>query len=460
MDTIFRQSLKINRDGAADVNRLMRIFTFVMALFLTTSAQAEQAGPSLLFDAETGALISQNRAGELWYPASLTKLMTAYVVFDKIREGKLRLDQQIPVSKLANAQEPSKIGVPPGQTVSVDFALQSLLVYSANDMAYVLAEAASGSAAAFADDMNAVSKRAGLTATHFVNPNGLFDPRHVTSARDIGMIAALIIGQYPQYQHYFSQPYVQVGKRRLSNRNSLIRMMPDADGMKTGFVCNSGFNLVASATRNGRRLVAVVLGTRSGFARAQQAQQLLESGFQLPVPAVGADNVAEIKNVETPIASITDMTGTVCPRKQAVLYASLDKLEGHAVVLGFYDTAVEADRVLRQKLVEASGMELAGTGGVVQMPNKGRFAALVWGLDADESQSYCELTGADVSACRVYGPDFLADLVTAKQVEQPAPPVAQGSDGIRKSAVRPARLAKARTARRVKRVLKARRKLH
>ena len=180
--------------------------------------------------------------------------MTAYIVFKKLKAGSLRLDQKILVSPLAASQEPSKIGMRPGSTISVDLALQTLLVYSANDMAYVLAEGANGTVFNFVQEMNATAQKLGLNATHFVNPNGLFDPRQLTSARDIGVLAAVIISEFPEHGRYFSQQHVAIGKRKLMNRNSLIRTMPEADGMKTGFVCNSGFNLVASATRGGRRL--------------------------------------------------------------------------------------------------------------------------------------------------------------------------------------------------------------
>jgi D-alanyl-D-alanine carboxypeptidase len=165
---------------------LYRIVSLMAAMaFIAAAAQAKSAGPSLLFDPATGVVISQERAGEAWFPASLTKLMTAYLVFKKLRTGAMRLDRKIPVSVFANSQQPSKIGVKPGESVSVDFALQALLVYSANDMAVVLAEAAGGTADRFVHDMNGTAALLGMTGTHFANPNGLFDPRQVTTARDM-----------------------------------------------------------------------------------------------------------------------------------------------------------------------------------------------------------------------------------------------------------------------------------
>ena len=165
-----------------------------------------------------------------------------------------------------------------------------------------------------------ISKALGLSATHFVNPNGLFDPRHISSARDIGVLAAVIVNEFPQHAHYFSQDYLAVGKRRLANRNSLIRIMPEADGMKTGFVCNSGFNLVASATRNGRKLIAVVMGAKSGGGRAIKAKEMLEQGFA-SCPQPGRHKVAEIVNLPQGAIVPTDMTTGVCKTKSPVQLA-------------------------------------------------------------------------------------------------------------------------------------------
>ena len=165
---------------------------FFAALFGLIFSPLANAGPSLLFDAASGEVISQDRAGEPWYPASLTKLMTAYLVFKKLKAGSLKLDQSVVVSPLAASQVPSKIGIPAGGTITVDLALQTLLVYSANDIAYVLAEGAGGTVTNFVKDMNAVAQKLGLRSTHFVNPNGLFDPRQLTSALGNGVLASTI----------------------------------------------------------------------------------------------------------------------------------------------------------------------------------------------------------------------------------------------------------------------------
>jgi D-alanyl-D-alanine carboxypeptidase len=410
------------------MQQLTMLVVLLGAITSAALAQTATAGPSLLFDALTGEVLAQERAGEPWYPASLTKLMTAYIVFQKLREGSLKLDQQITVSEVAHSQEPSKIGIPTGKTVSVDFALQALLVYSANDMAYVLAEAASGSRDRFADEMNAVAKTLGLTASHFVNPNGLFDPRHVTSARDIGVLAAVIVNEFPQHAHYFSQDYLAVGKRKLANRNSLIRIMPDADGMKTGFVCNSGFNLVASATRNGRKLIAVVLGAKSGGNRAAIAKDLLEQGFAMTAQ-VGRHKVAEIVNLPQGAIVPADMTTGVCKAKSPVRLADGSDLAGWAISFGTYDTMMKADMALRGRVLSPVGLATRSAAGVVKLPEKAGFAAMLWNIPQAESLSLCTAYRAEGAHCDVMPPALVDQIAAyAKSTQPQIKPVAQGSE--------------------------------
>ncbi len=372
-------------------------------------------GPTILFDANTGEVLATDRAGEPWYPASLTKLMTAFVVFKKIREGKLALDQKIPVSALASQQAPSKVGIPPGNTVAVDWALQAMLIYSANDMAYVLAEGASGSIAAFATEMNQIAKELGMTASHFVNPNGLFDPRQITSARDLGVLSAVLLKEFPQHAHYFDQDFLKLGNRRLLNRNSLLRQMPEADGMKTGFVCNSGFNLVASATRNGRRLMAVVMGTKSGYARTIAAQSLLEKGFARTADAE-APKLAWIANLQKDAIAPVDMTGKVCPRKDPVMLVDAEILSGWAVSFGTYENAASADLALRSRLLSPTGLTAPGSGGIVRLPDKSGYMAMISGLNALQSVELCHHYRAEQAVCDVQPPAFVDTLAASAKM--------------------------------------------
>jgi D-alanyl-D-alanine carboxypeptidase len=386
---------------------LLKFRRFLLAfLLIVTVPPAFAGGPSVLFDPATQEVIAQDRAGEPWYPASLTKLMTAYVVFQRLRTGQLKLDQKIPVSVLANAQPPSKIGVPVGQKVRVDFALQALLVYSANDMAYVLAEAASGNVSAFAAEMNAQARKLGMTGSHFVNPNGLFDPRNISTARDIAILASAILREYPEHNHYFSQDTLRVGKRRLANRNSLLRQMPEADGMKTGFVCSSGFNLVATATRDGRRLGAVIMGAKSGKHRADLAEMLLVDGFLRP--RASGSKLEAIPNVETGGIVPADMTKQVCKWKP-VTVARAKELGGWGISFGNYESAATADMALRGRMLSRSGIALAEAA----------------------SELACARYQGEKAPCTVLPPDILAGLAALAPDGKDAAPAAgdpQGDD--------------------------------
>ncbi len=402
--------------STAFLSILRRILVAILVLCVVPPAFA--GGPTLLFDPATDEVISQDRAGDPWYPASLTKLMTAYVVFQKIRAGQLKLDQKVPVSERAHSQPPSKIGVPVGQAVGVDFALQALLVYSANDMAYVLAEGASGSVEAFAMEMNAQARRLGMTGSHFVNPNGLFDHRHVSTARDIAILASALLREFPEHEHYFSQQALTVGKRKLANRNSLLRQMKDADGMKTGFVCSSGFNLVATATRDGRRLGAVIFGANSGKHRVDLAEMLLTDGFSRP--AAPRVKMQSIPNIETGAIVPTDMTAQVCKHKPVAIALSA-QLGGWGISFGNYESSATADMALRGRLLSKSGMTLPGTPGIIRLPEKRGFAAAMWNLDKTTSETACTRYHSEKAPCEVIAPETFAKIA-ALMPDPPAPP--------------------------------------
>jgi D-alanyl-D-alanine carboxypeptidase len=241
-----------------------------------TPASAEAL---LVLEAESGKVLYQDNAGHPWYPASVTKLMTAYVTLRAVKEGRLTLESPLTVTANAVAQQPVKMGFPAGTIVTVDNALKMMMVKSANDMAVVLAEGVGGSIESFADQMNANARRLGMTQSSFVNPNGLPADDQITSARDMGILARALIREMPEYDYYWHLPGIRMGKMVQRNYNTLIGRYPGADGMKTGFICASGFNLVASATRDGRRLIAVVMGAPSSAGRALRAAQLLERGF-------------------------------------------------------------------------------------------------------------------------------------------------------------------------------------
>ena len=251
----------------------------VGAVFALAGASRAQAEAQLLIEASTGKVLHAENATYPWYPASVTKLMTAYTTLRAIKEGRFSFNTLLTVSKNAAGQQPTKMGFKVGTTVTVDNALKMLMVRSANDIAVTIAEGVGGSIEGFADMMNANARRLGMTQSNFVNPNGLPEENHVTSARDLGILARALILEFPEADSYWHIHSIRYGNRVMHNYNSLLDRYPGADGMKTGFICSSGYNLVASATHNGRRLIAIVLGAYSGAVRAQKAAALLERGF-------------------------------------------------------------------------------------------------------------------------------------------------------------------------------------
>jgi D-alanyl-D-alanine carboxypeptidase len=263
------------------LSRLATVLGVAMvAIGLFAAPRPAAAEALLLIEADTGKVLQAENATYPWYPASITKLMTAYVTLMAVKQGRITLDTLLTVSPTASAQAPSKMGFPPGTQVTVDNALKMMLVKSANDMAVVLAEGVGGSIDGFSAQMNEAAQRLGMTQTSYVNPNGLPADGQITSARDIAILARAIFRDLPEYSYFVHIPAIKFGRRITRNFNKLIGRYPGADGMKTGFICASGFNLVASATRNNRHLIAVVLGASSSAQRSLKAAQLLERGFQ------------------------------------------------------------------------------------------------------------------------------------------------------------------------------------
>jgi D-alanyl-D-alanine carboxypeptidase len=252
------------------------------ALGLTTlHVAAASADALLLVDVDTGKVISERNSTHPWYPASVTKLMTTYVVLKAVRDHRINLDSVLTVSPNAVAQNPYKMGFKVGTELTVDNALKMLLVHSPNDIAVVLAEGVSGSIEQFAEEMNAAAHHLGMTQTNYVNPNGLPAEEQITSARDLAILARALIVEFPEYDYYWHIASIRLGKRIYRNTNRLVDAYAGTDGMKTGFTCASGFNLVATATRGGKRLIAVVLGAKSSTSRAVKAARLFERGFSM-----------------------------------------------------------------------------------------------------------------------------------------------------------------------------------
>jgi D-alanyl-D-alanine carboxypeptidase len=273
-----------------------RLSAFVLfAILLLTSAPA-QAIPMLLIDAQTGEVLYNEDSGLPWHPASLTKLMTGYVAFAAIAAGRVTLDTPVVISKNAWNQAPSKSGLEVGASITMKDALYILLVKSANDIAVAVAETVSGSVPKFVDEMNAMAAAMGLTATHYVNPHGLHNEAQVTSARDLAVLSLYIRRDYPQYLPIFATEAVTLNNHLLESNNNLLQHFAGTTGMKTGYVCASGLNIVATVNRDGRDMLAVVLGAQSARERNELTAELLLRGLSGAAHGTGA-SVVQVANV-------------------------------------------------------------------------------------------------------------------------------------------------------------------
>ena len=268
--------MPISAIRSASASRLLCALTAVGFL---ASVGGAAANPKMVIDARTGRVIAHQDAFLKWYPASLTKLMTTYVTLSAIKSGKLSLQSHVVMSKNAVDQPASKMYFMPGTTLTLDNALKIMLIKSANDMAVAVAETVGGSADQFVAMMNAQAKALGMMSTQFINPHGLPGKGQFTTARDLAILTLRLKQDFPQYQSYFSFEGVDTGVKQYPNFNTLIGRFDGADGMKTGFICASGFNQIGSATRDGRSVISVVLGSDSLAGRADDTANLLQQGL-------------------------------------------------------------------------------------------------------------------------------------------------------------------------------------
>jgi D-alanyl-D-alanine carboxypeptidase len=254
-----------------------------LATLLLTATAAEAKPPAyILIDADQGTVLADHDADVLMYPASLSKLMTAYVTFSALKAGAIKMTSPVVESQNAQDQPPSKMGFDVGTVMNVDNALKMLLVKSANDIAVAISEAVGGKEPQFVATMNQSAQALGMVSTHYDNPHGLPDPGQVTTARDTALLARALWTTFPEYRSYLGIPAIKAGKEILTSENQLLERYRGTNGMKTGFTCSAGYNLIASATRNGQTLIAVVLGEDSWNDVAEHAASLLNAGFNPP----------------------------------------------------------------------------------------------------------------------------------------------------------------------------------
>lgn len=287
--------------------RLLPAIAILAATLL--AAEAASAETSIAVDAATGKVLSQNNATARWFPASTTKLMTAYLALKAMHDGKAALDTPVVMTRRAAAEAPSKMGFQPGTVVRLDNALRMMLVKSANDLAMAIGQTlGGGSMDDFVDMMNQTAARLGMKDTHYINPNGLPGDGQYSSAKDLAILAIAIRTEFPAFSDYFGTEAVKFGNHLIKNGNKLLGRFDGADGMKTGYICASGFNLVSSATRGGRTVVAVVLGAEGPIVRERESAKLLQDGFATDP----AQRTLDVHDLPTSSGPAADVSKEIC----------------------------------------------------------------------------------------------------------------------------------------------------
>lgn len=268
------------------MKRLLSIvICLVVSLSMPVSAQQQPdisiaAKAYMLSDYQSGQVLASKNAHERVEPASLTKLMTAYIVFSALKQNRIRLDQVVPVSSRAWRMIGSRMFIEPNKEVTIDELIRGMIVQSGNDACIALAEIIAGSEEFFVQMMNQEAQRLGMKDTYFMNTTGLPDPDHYTSVHDLTLLAAAIIRDFPEFYPLYSLKEYTYNSITQPNRNRLLWLDPHVDGMKTGWTRTAGYCLITSAKRDKRRLISVIMGTKSAGERSKESQRLLNYGFQ------------------------------------------------------------------------------------------------------------------------------------------------------------------------------------
>jgi D-alanyl-D-alanine carboxypeptidase len=370
---------------------------------------------NIVVDAKTGTVLSAEAPNHLWYPASLTKLMTVYIALSEIEAGRLRFEDKIKVSQHAARQNPVRFGLRSGQVITVRDAINAAIVASGNDAAVALAEKIAETEPAFAARMTNTAMELGMFRTFFQNASGLPADGQVTTARDLALLASAFLRDFPQHYALFNQRSVTVGRRSRGTVNSILSAYDGADGMKTGFTCASGYNMVASAERDGRRLIGIVLGSRNGGARTLEMKRLLDVGFSGgAAPATTLIALADEMTEADSGAPPTILTGSNCATPDLVgstVIDSADELSGWAVALGDYRNRAKAQKALQvaqTKLGKAAG---AGQPAIIKKGAGGitRYTVLLSGLKQASAQKTCKVLTDQKAYCVALSPKLIAN---------------------------------------------------
>jgi len=392
----------------------VKVFFVLAVLFtLVSPAQANPRSAAIVIDASTGTVLHESHADASRYPASLTKMMTLYLLFEAIEQHKMTLDSRMPVSAHAASMPSTNIGLRAGDSISVREAIPALIVRSANDVAAVVAEALGTSETNFGRMMTEKAHKLGMHSTTFRNASGLPNPEQKTTARDMVTLSARLIKDFPKYYHYFSTQSFSHKGITYKSHNRMVRNTPGVDGLKTGFIRASGFNVATSAKRGNRRVVAVVMGGNTAVARDQHMAQLLEGSFnqgaaQLAsntndsraIPVVSPSERKEKARVQAPlpksalaaekktepVAQQLTAKPSASPQSQPQKAAMLPN-DGWAVQIGSYQ---ESNRAHAQAQVAARLIPGEVVITEVEVSNRKLYRARLVGLQENQARTACQ----------------------------------------------------------------------
>tara|TARA_Y100001934_G_C12386357_1_gene796195 strand:- start:42 stop:1388 length:1347 start_codon:yes stop_codon:yes gene_type:complete len=340
-------------------NYSLKLFIFILIPFALVAgsqfvlSNKSYAGyASIIVDADNGRVLRSRNADTRNFPASLTKIMTLYMTFEALETGRLKMNSRLKVSKRAEGQTPSKLGLKRGDTISVKHSILALVTKSANDVATVLAEALGGTEWEFAQKMTLRARSLGMKKTTFLNASGLPNRRQLSTARDMATLAVAIYNDFPQYYHFFSSKNFRFRGIKHKNHNNLLGFYRGVDGIKTGYTRSSGFNLVASAERSGRRIIAVVFGGKTAKRRDGHMKDLLDKGFSRIVEYDRERKLSKVAQVPLPHfrplsqgAKTLKETDQILDKDKTIL----TRLEGHwAIQVGAFRNENSASRILRR----------------------------------------------------------------------------------------------------------------
>ena len=382
---------------------MKRIFLILGCLFLSVSAHAAQYRAALVADMNTGRVLYQENANELNYPASLTKIMTLYLTFDALEHKRLSLDDYLIVSKSAASAEPIKLGLTAGSKIRVEDAIKAVAVYSANDVARVLAEnLKGGKEGSFAELMTRVAREIGLQHTNFENSSGLPDDDHLSTARDIALLSMAVYKHFPQYWHFFGIKAWTYDGKTYTNGNRLLTSFAGCDGMKTGYTKKSKYSLVATAHRNNVHLMSVVLGAENKDVRANIAAQMLTKGFAMmrdggasvSVTAPVTSSVKTYSDGDTFASAYNTATSAAAPKYTKQTAQSVPTTKGGTgVQFGAFSTRGSAEnhvKNIKNKI---------GVNAVVEQTDGGLYRVRVYGLtDATARQISADATANGIDS--------------------------------------------------------------